>query len=403
MPTGSGARPPQRGAEAARDVAILCDFPLRPDTGVGGAESELVELLMKDGLRISVDSLKPSRAWIHPILTEFIDQPVRLACAALKQYRECSPKAVQISRATAWLAFVSLKIIGARCVLMHRSHGVEGRREMCFRRSAGSRRPHRSAVTRLAEWIVGRWRYFQSFLTARLADVHLVPSTLCANFLADTWGVPKTSIVVLRPLAPSAYLNVPAPEMSQERNRRILCVGRLSEDKDPKTTSESAVHILSQERAATFNWVTDRTLPTDLEEILRPVWARVTVEMWQDAGTLMRTYDTHGILLMPSMFDGFGRVALEAMSRGMCVIVSSESGVSTIIESGRDGIVTPAADYGAVVAACLELMHDPARARHMSARARERAAAYDAEASLSQVSALYPRLLEQPMSRWARG
>lgn len=73
------------------------------------------------------------------------------------------------------------------------------------------------------------------------------------------------------------------------------------------------------------------------------------------------------VLVMPSLADGFGLVIGEALSRGVPVIVSDQTGAADIVENGRNGFVIPAADADAIrhaLAWCLDARTDLARMRH---------------------------------------
>ena len=45
--------------------------------------------------------------------------------------------------------------------------------------------------------------------------------------------------------------------------------------------------------------------------------------------------------LYSSLFEGFGKVALEAMARGLCVIASDVGSMRDVIHSGQDGVLIP--------------------------------------------------------------
>ncbi|MEH7250463.1 glycosyltransferase family 4 protein, partial [Neobacillus niacini] len=50
-------------------------------------------------------------------------------------------------------------------------------------------------------------------------------------------------------------------------------------------------------------------------------------------------YHAAHVLIQPSLADGFGLVALEAMSCGLPVILSDSTGASDIVEDGKNGFV----------------------------------------------------------------
>lgn len=68
---------------------------------------------------------------------------------------------------------------------------------------------------------------------------------------------------------------------------------------------------------------------------------------------IMRECD---VLVLPSLSEGFGLVVLEAMSQGLTVIVSDNTGASDVLENGVSGFVVPIRSSDAI-AAKLEMLH----------------------------------------------
>ena len=62
------------------------------------------------------------------------------------------------------------------------------------------------------------------------------------------------------------------------------------------------------------------------------------------------------VLLFPTLFDGFGLVMLEAMSRGCVVVATPNCGASDILTDGEDGFIVPIRDPQAI-AEKLELLY----------------------------------------------
>jgi alpha-maltose-1-phosphate synthase len=49
----------------------------------------------------------------------------------------------------------------------------------------------------------------------------------------------------------------------------------------------------------------------------------------------------HDVLVLPSLFEGFGLVILEAMAQGLVVIATPHTAAPDLIEDGADGFIVP--------------------------------------------------------------
>jgi glycosyltransferase involved in cell wall biosynthesis len=68
----------------------------------------------------------------------------------------------------------------------------------------------------------------------------------------------------------------------------------------------------------------------------------------QQVADIMRHAD---VLVFPSYFEGLAQVQVEALASGLAVISTPESGAETVVNHGINGLVVPAGDEAALVAA----------------------------------------------------
>jgi glycosyltransferase involved in cell wall biosynthesis len=83
------------------------------------------------------------------------------------------------------------------------------------------------------------------------------------------------------------------------------------------------------------------------------------------------------VFVMPSLADSYGLVVSEAMSAGLPVIVSENTGMADFISDGREGFVVPIRDSEAIADRLCFLYENPDRRVAMGAAAATRARTLD--------------------------
>lgn len=106
-----------------------------------------------------------------------------------------------------------------------------------------------------------------------------------------------------------------------------------------------------------------------------------------DATRLMGEFDA---FVLPSVWEAFGLVVLEAMANGLAVIASDVDGMRDVVLNGETGWLAPPADPPALAAAIIDACSDPARLARMGERGRERCEReFSVEAMAARFAAVY--------------
>ena len=100
--------------------------------------------------------------------------------------------------------------------------------------------------------------------------------------------------------------------------------------------------------------------------------ARVRWTGWLDADALAAWYRDAAALIVPSRYETFGLVALEAMLHGLPVAASAAGGLTELIEHGRTGLLSPPGHTDALADHAAALLSDPALACRLSRAAAAR-------------------------------
>jgi D-inositol-3-phosphate glycosyltransferase len=112
--------------------------------------------------------------------------------------------------------------------------------------------------------------------------------------------------------------------------------------------------------------------------------------------TLPYYYSAADMLIMPSYYESFGMVALEAMACGTPVIASQVGGLPYLVQDGKTGFVVPGGNPDALVEPLNRLMNDEALREKMGYQAAEYARKYSWDLIARQIADVYNKLLKSP-------
>jgi starch synthase len=88
---------------------------------------------------------------------------------------------------------------------------------------------------------------------------------------------------------------------------------------------------------------------------------------------LLRVMQQHDVLVLPSLFEGFGLVILEAMAQRLPVITTAHTAGPDVISEGVDGFIVPIRSAEAIATRLDQLASSPNRLREMKQAAEEKA------------------------------
>lgn len=166
-----------------------------------------------------------------------------------------------------------------------------------------------------------------------LASTVIVASTFARGTLADA-GCAQENVQVIPYGAPTP--RVIRPEAASGGKLRVLYVGGLNQRKGISYLLR-ALDMVGSALDVTLIGMKPKQSCEALERAVRRYRWLPTLS---HEGVL-REMARHDVLVLPSLFEGFGLVLLEAMSQGIPVIATPHTGAPDFVSEGRDGFIVP--------------------------------------------------------------
>ena len=258
----------------------------------------------------------------------------------------------------------------------------------------------RNALARVRElrYQVGAWLwypwYMQRFVAQRVDRV-ITGSDNSARSISEVMGLPREHIRAILDGVDTQLFR--PPEGVEKEPNGLLFVGN-SED-----LNKGAPYLIEALALLRGDVPFHLTLVDRKEEDLKVVpplvrrhglTGQVTYTGRVARGELVRLYSRSQVLVSPSLYEGFGLPAAEAMACGLPVVATSAGAFPEVIADGTTGVLVPPRDAPALAGAIRDLLSDPETCLRMGQAARRRVARrFTWRETARQTVALYEEVL----------
>ena len=202
-----------------------------------------------------------------------------------------------------------------------------------------------------------------------LAHRQIAISRGLARYLAQTEGFLESDFEVIH--YGIAAGEEPAPYPGGPPS--FLCIGRLIPIKGHIVLLRAFKALLEERPDARLDIAGRGVLEQGLKDLSRELGLAGSVRFLGHVTPVQQAIEESLAVVVPSLGEGFGMVALEAMERGRAVIAASIGGLEDLVRDGETGLLVGVSDAEALTAAMLRIANDPEAALAMGREGRTRA------------------------------
>ena len=171
----------------------------------------------------------------------------------------------------------------------------------------------------------------------------------------------------------------------------ITAVGRLTSQKGFDDLIRAYPEIRMQVPKSRLLVVGDGYMRGELESLAEAERVRgyTTFAGFVSDSDLVDAIKSSDMVAVPSRFEPFGIIALEAMAGGSPVVVSRVGGLAEIVEDGVDGLEVPTNDPSSLAKAAIRVLSDEELSSRLAAKAKEKVKAFNWESAASKTLEVY--------------
>ena len=204
---------------------------------------------------------------------------------------------------------------------------------------------------------------------ASLAHMHIAISRGLARYLEEVEGFDGASFQIVHyGIEPDG-----APSAHRGDVPRLLCVGRLIPIKGHLVLLRAFAEARARVPSLQLDIAGRGPLEPALRALAKELGVDDAVRFLGYVAPIQRAIEQAAIVVVPSMGEGFGMVALEAMERARPVIAAEIGGLGELVEDGVTGLLVPAGEAEPLADAIVRLAGDLPRATQMGDAGRRRA------------------------------
>jgi glycogen(starch) synthase len=242
---------------------------------------------------------------------------------------------------------------------------------------------------------------------ANRAERVITCSAYMREHVADIYGLEESRVAVIpngidpSELVPVDDLDTLRGRFAQPREKLVLLVGRLVYEKGFQLALEALPGLIERVGDVRFivagSGTAEQELRTQATEL--GLDEHGTFLGWIGDDVLHSLYRIADLTVVPSIYEPFGLVALEAMASGCPCLVADTGGLREVVPNADVGLRFRSRDPGSLAAMAERLLTDRELCDRLVAEASEHVLTFDWGDVARQVGAIYGEVVRRPSLR----
>jgi UDP-glucose:(heptosyl)LPS alpha-1,3-glucosyltransferase len=158
---------------------------------------------------------------------------------------------------------------------------------------------------------------------------------------------------------------------------------------------ELAIHGMAEAAVPARLWVVGKGGSRRYKGLARELGLEARVDFWGPQRDTAPFYAAADVFLLPTLYDPFPSVILEAMASGLPVVTTAQCGAAEIIVPGREGFILDYPEQTGRISRYLEALGAREERLRMGREARVRAEDFPWERTVKELEELYDHLMSE--------
>ena len=353
-------------------MRFLCASDLVEDrnTGAAGVILDIGDALQRQGHDVDYMWHDPKARWLpQHTVSQLFELPRRQLRAVRQRLVERKYAVVIISQPYAYLTYEHLGTRYPTTAFLNQTHGWEERLYAAYHKYEwdGPLRIGRRVASHAVRAALSR----ACRRTVASCDGLIAPSSLCGEFIRTRFAAFSDKVAVI-PYGIEVSTLGERPPRSRHTPPAVLYVGNYLGRKGVGVLRQVLADAARLHPDVRVTFVVDEAGATLVERDHRETFgAHLEIHSWVDREALGQIYRAHDILIMPSLFEGFGNVWMEAMAEGTCVVAFAEGGLQDVARHEEHALLCDTGDTEALTALLHRALNDLDASQQLGRRAQQ--------------------------------